>query len=408
MVYDCSQSGACDRTTIHTTLAGCEVWFDNEPGSPTCNRTTDGLDRVALVADQANHIPGPVDRITAFQTLQDPLLRDPWDLEFAAEGRMYITLNNGSLVRGRPGALEQVGSVDVVDDDMGGLLGLALDPEFGRNRQVYLFYTYDWHPVFGGGAFVNRISRFTLTDEGVVNETVLVDEIPGGRFMNGGRLEIGPDGMLYATTGKAVSSHGGQVYNLPQDVSSLSGKVLRIHRNGSVPISNPYGSPVYSIGHKNPSGLAWHPVSGELYASEHGPWRHDEVNRVVREGNYGFPRYVCDEQRPEQEWDGSVPTGIPPMRGPVWCADDWTMAPGSLAFVRDRGERYHGDLFVTGLRGQHVRRLDVEDGRVREEEIVWFREGEQPSPSRRLRDIEYWNGSLWVAGDFNGMVRLTP
>ena len=152
----------------------------------------------------------------------------------------------------------------------------------------------------------------------------MLDDIPGAAQHSGGRLEIGPDRKLYATTGDAVSAHEAQ------DVAFLGGKVLRLDLDGSVPADNPFPeSPVYSRGHRNPQGLAWEP-DGDLFTSEHGPWRFDEINRVRAGGNYGWGAYSCDEKMPRIPESGRV-------RFPIVCFETWTAAPSGMVFVTDAG-----------------------------------------------------------------------
>lgn len=412
---NCTADGACTRTGLDRTLASCEEWYVGEPGGPTCNRTTAGVAEVALITDPANHVPGPVDRSLFEATIiDDPALDQVWDLEFLDDGTSFLTLNGGTVLRGSGGAYQRVGTVDVLQTGTGGLLGLALDPRFRQNGHIYVFYTYGRHPTYGSaGVLLNRISRFTVSGDGLVNETVLVDAIPGKKYQDGGRLEIGPDGMLYATTGGGATPFNGSVLTFSQDRDSLAGKVLRVRLDGSVPAGNPYSTPVYSRGHKNPSGLAWHPRSGALYASEHGIWRHDEVNRIEPGNNYGFSFFLCGERNPAAAGatvDGRPFHAVVNNTPPVWCARDWTMAPGGAAFVRDPDSRLYGDLFVAGLRGKHLRRLDMEDGAVVDDSIAWLNRGaiERTGMSHRLRDVEWFNGSLWVTGDGRGIARLTP
>lgn len=414
-VLNCTGDGACTEATITTTLESCSDWYVGDPGGPTCNRTTQGLDDIALITDPANHVPGPMANISFdSRIITDPALDRPWDLEFTANGTQYITLKGGGVLRGSDGSYERIGSLDVLAAGTAGLLGLALSPDFQQDRHIYMFYTYGRHPEYGRyGILMNRISRFRVTDDGLQNETVLVDAIPGKLYHDGGRLEIGPDDRLYAATGGGATEMNGSVKLFSQDRSSLSGKILRVNLDGSVPADNPSDGPVYSIGHKNPSSLVWSPVSGGLYASEHGIWRHDEVNRIRPGRNYGFAFFNCGERNPAAR--GARVDGQPFYEAvnntpPVWCADDWTIAPGGAAFVRDPDSSLYGDLFVAGLRGKHLRRLDMEGGEVVGGSIAWLNDRpiNYSGMSHRLRDVEWFNGSLWVTGDGQGIARLTP
>src|SRR5262249_24919318 len=154
---------------------------------------------------------------------------------------------------------------------------------------VYVCYTFD-----DAGTSQNRISRWCEVAGRGSSEQILVDRFPGAIAHDGCRLKFGPDGRLYATTGDATQR------SMAQDLSSLSGKILRLNRDGTVPSDNPFGStsPVFSYGHRNPQGLAFDPSTGTLFSTEHGPTtefglgNYDEVNVIVAGGNYGWPLAV--------------------------------------------------------------------------------------------------------------------
>jgi len=170
--------------------------------------------------------------------------------------------------------------IDIVVKGEAGLLGLAIDPHFESNRFLYVYHTY----LNNQGLLRNRVVR--LLDHGTTGEIVktIIDDIPADRIHNGGRIKFGPDRKLYITTGDADNGP------LAQKMDSLAGKILRINPDGSIPTDNPFsGSPVYSYGHRNPQGLAWHPVTGQLFATEHGPVGHDELNIISPGNNYGWP-----------------------------------------------------------------------------------------------------------------------
>lgn len=280
-------------------------------------------------------------------------LDTPWDIAF---------FDDGFLVTERPGRVRHsdgtvLAEVPVLEESESGLMGIAIHPE--NQGIVYLYYT--------APSGENRISRFVLSDR-LENETVILDGIPYAQFHDGGRLAFGPDGMLYATTGDATRPGSAQ------DTDSLAGKILRMTPTGGVPEDNPFGNYVYSYGHRNPQGLAW--LDGQLYASEHGPTRHDEINRIVPGGNYGWPD-ACGDQG-----EGTIQ--------PLRCYAEFTLAPASLASWR-------GDLYAAGLRGSQVRRVPLNGT----DEI--FLDG-----IGRIRLLKEWNGSLYVGTsnrDGRGMPR---
>jgi len=201
-------------------------------------------------------------------------LEAPWGLAFLPDGSALVSeRDSGRILQVRPGTgAREAGTVPgVVAGGEGGLLGLAVSPAFERDQLVYAYFS---------AATDNRIVRFRL---GGGQAEVLVEGIPKAGIHNGGRIAFGPDGMLYAGTGDASER------SRAQDPASLGGKILRLRPDGGVPAGNPFpGSPVWSIGHRNVQGLAWDDA-GRMFASELGQNKVDEVNRIERGANYGWP-----------------------------------------------------------------------------------------------------------------------
>ncbi|MCS7207056.1 MAG: PQQ-dependent sugar dehydrogenase [Dehalococcoidia bacterium] len=272
-------------------------------------------------------------------------LEVPWALAFAPDGRLFLTERPGRVRVVEGGRLreEAWAVLPVAAIGEGGLMGIALDPLFPAQPFIYLCYTYRR----ADGSLANRIVRLQEQDGRGINEQVLVDNIPGADIHNGCRLKFGPDGMLWATTGDARRP------DLSQDPTSLAGKVLRMQKDGSPPSDNPFlGSLVYTLGHRNPQGLAFHPRTGEAWITEHGPIGNDEVNRLTPGANYGWPRV-----------QGRA--GDPRFADPV-AAYTPSIAPAGATFLTSpRYPQWRGDfLFVTlGFGGgqSHLRRLDLDD-----------------------------------------------
>ena len=255
----------------------------------------------------------------------------PWDVAFLPDGDLLVTERSGTLQRIGPSSASY--HVEgVVERGEGGLHGVAVHPDFESNAYVYLYFTSEQ-----AGQTVNRIARYTLSAEGLVFDRAIVDGIPGGSNHNGGRIAFGPDGMLYATTGE------GGVEERAQDRESLAGKVLRVRDDGAVPEDNPFGTPVWSYGHRNPQGIAWD-GAGRLWETEHGRSGarsgYDEVNLIEKGANYGWPVIQGDEERAG-------------MRAPaLHSGPSTTWAPAGLAFHGDR-------LFFAGLRGEALYEVPV-------------------------------------------------
>ena len=184
-------------------------------------------------------------------------LEIPWEVAFLPSGEILVTERPGRLLKiGKDRTIIEVSGVRHVGE--GGLLGMALHPEFENNQLIYLYLTSS-----DAGKIVNRVERYKLGGNSLTNREVILEGIEGASNHDGGRIEFGPDRYLYVTTGDAQKS------NLAQDTDSLNGKILRIKDDGGIPSDNPFGNAVYSYGHRNVQGLAWD-GSGRLWASEHG------------------------------------------------------------------------------------------------------------------------------------------
>jgi glucose/arabinose dehydrogenase len=303
-----------------------------------------------------------------------------WAIDFAPDGRIFLTERAGRIRVIQDGRLLSEPWMvldDVVEISEAGLLGLALDPGFATNGYVYVAYTYR----APNGALANKLVRLRedLELQRGAFDAVVLDGIRGANNHDGGRVKFGPDGHLYWTMGESGDRP------LSQDLSSWNGKILRLAPDGSIPGYGPFpGSPVYSYGHRNPQGLAWHPVTGDLFSTEHGPSGQetccDEVNLVSPGGNYGWPQSFG-----EQVADGTV--------APVIQSGRTTWAPGGATFVT-RGP-WTGSLVFTGLRGQALYRLILDDADPR---AVRGFETHFSGAFGRLRDVvEGPDGALYVA-----------
>lgn len=265
-------------------------------------------------------------------------LEIPWSIDkegetfFVTERPGYITrIENGETLRQE---VELEMNLSTVSE--AGLLGFVLDPEFSKNNLAYAYYTYE-----GGNGPLNRIVTLQLSEDIWTEEEILLDEIPSGRVHHGGRLKIGPDGMLYATTGDA------SVPDIAQDTESLGGKILRMSVDGSIPNDNPIAdSYVYSYGHRNPQGLTWSP-DDIMFSSEHGNSANDEINQIEAGENYGWPIIEGNEEE-----EG--------MLTPIFTSgDEDTWAPSGMDY-------HNGKVYVAGLRGSAVFEFDIESGEQRE------------------------------------------
>ena len=290
-------------------------------------------------------------------------LEVPWAADIAEDGRIFFTeragririIENGTLIA------EPAAFINVEQRMESGLMGLALHPDFAENHRMYIYHTY----ANSTGVF-NKVVMLTEQDNKIIDSTTVLDDIPASDRNDGGRIEFGPDGKLYVATGDAKQPE------LAQDANSLAGKILRINDDGTIPDDNPFpGSLVYSYGHRNVQGLAWHPDTGALYASEHGESGNDEINLIRPGENYGWPVEECD---------GTI------FEGPVRCFSP-ALAPGGIVIPESDALGYRGDILMASLKGAHVRQIDLETG---ESNNILTSFG-------RIRDVvEAPDGSLYV------------
>jgi len=256
----------------------------------------------------------------------------PWEIAFLPDKDMLITERPGTLIRA--GIDQEVIEIDGVRHiGEGGLLGLAVHPNFEENNWIYLYLTSETD-----GQITNRVERYALSGNSINDKKVIIDGIQGSAIHDGGRIKFGPDGYLFITTGDAGNEE------LAQDRDSLNGKILRLNDDGTVPEDNPFGTPVWTWGHRNPQGLTWD-SQGRLWATEHGRSGvrsgYDELNLIERGKNYGWPVI----QGPEESEDMVAPI--------VQSGPNTTWAPAGAQF-------YQGSIYFAGLRGARLYEYQIE------------------------------------------------
>ncbi|MBP7842404.1 PQQ-dependent sugar dehydrogenase [Candidatus Woesebacteria bacterium] len=263
-------------------------------------------------------------------------LEIPWEIVFLPDESLLVTQRPGSLVHILSDSKKVLPISGVEHKGEGGLLGLALHPDFETNNWVYLYLTSK-----EGTGLINRVERYTFnaTTNTLSQKTTILDKIPGAMYHDGGEIAFGPDGYLYITTGDAGDDKSAQ------DTNSLAGKILRITDTGTIPQDNPFGNAVYSYGHRNPQGLAWD-ATGSLWATEHGPsvttTGLDEVNRIEMGKNYGWPTITGNKTQ-----SGMVSPKIQ-------SGSETTWAPAGLAIIDNT-------LFFTGLKGEGLYSAVIKD-----------------------------------------------
>ncbi len=211
-----------------------------------------------------------------------------WEMVYGPDGQLWITERDGKISRVNPqsGAVTLLLNVsDVVANGEGGLLGMAINPQFATNPWVYIVYNYNT-----GSGYREKVVRYTYSGGTLNAALTILDMIPAAGIHNGSRLLVTSDQKLLITTGDA------SVADNAQSTSSLSGKILRVNLDGSIPADNPItNNRVWTFGHRNPQGLVQ--VGDKLYASEHGPDNDDEINLILKGRNYGWPNIegFCDK-----------------------------------------------------------------------------------------------------------------
>ncbi len=297
-------------------------------------------------------------------------LEIPWSIVFDRAGTMYFTERPGRLQMLRKGDAKPVLIAELEEvrhRGEGGLMGLALHPNFDSNGWIYLSYTFA-----SSEGLANRVVRYQLKDGKLTGRRDIVPLLPGSSVHNGCRLRFGPDGKLYITTGDAAER------SIAQEMSSLGGKILRVNDDGSIPDDNPFpGSPIFALGFRNPQGIDWHPRSGLLFETEHGPSGFDgpgggdEVNIVEAGKNYGWP--IIHHKQTKHGLESPVLEYTP------------AVAPASGTFYRGNAFlQFKNNFFFGCLRGQRIQRVVVDDSDPRN---VLLEEPLLLNEVRRIREV---------------------
>jgi glucose/arabinose dehydrogenase len=336
-------------------------------------------------------------------------LQSPWGLAQLPDGALLVTQKAGSLLKLPPGgqgaAVSISGVPAVVSAGQGGLLDLALDPDFASTPWVYLSYSEPGQGAEAGRAGT-AVARGRLVGNALLDVAVIFRQAPkvsgGGHF--GSRLVFRRDKTLFVSLGER------QLGGPAQDLTQTLGKVVRINRDGSLPADNPvFGAGarpgLWSIGHRNPQGAALHPVSGELWLSEHGPQGGDEINIARAGANYGWPikSYGCNYGDAVSEGcrlGGGVhaPSYVEPLT--YWVP--LSIAPAGLVFYTgSMFPEWQGQLFSGALAGQALWRLQLSGDSVVARSEMYKELGE------RIRDVRQANdGALLMLTDSGKLLRL--
>lgn len=332
-------------------------------------------------------------------------LDHPWGMAFLPDGRILVTERDTPALRLVEGGVLHPNPIAGLPDTIstsgqGGLLDIALHPNFANNRLLYLSYAGKGKDGVGTEVVRAKLVGHQLTEL----ETVFqVSPKTGGSAHYGSRLRFDRDGHLYITIGDRYS-----YMQEAQNPANHLGSIIRLSDDGDIPADNPFArsldkrAEIYSYGHRNPQGLTLRPSDGSIWAHEHGPRGGDEVNKLKAGANYGWPAITYGI-----DYSGlsiSDKTHAPGMEQPVVYWDP-SIAPSGMAFYDgDKFPNWRDDLFVGALAGQHLRRLELQGDQVIEQEILL-------DDLARIRDVRSApDGYLYVLTDESDgkLYRLEP
>ncbi|MHA3789148.1 PQQ-dependent sugar dehydrogenase [Flavobacterium hauense] len=332
-------------------------------------------------------------------------LSSPWGITGLPDGRLLVTEKGGSLrIVTQEGQISApIGGLPAVNSEgQGGLLGLCLDPDFTSNRMVYWVFS---EAVTGGNVSAVAKGRLASNEASIESATVIYRANPANAstLHYGGRILFDRDGNLLVSTGERSVL---ETRPLAQSITSGLGKIIRITKDGQPAAGNPGFSgtgallELYSIGHRNPQGIALHPVTGDLWQSEHGPRGGDEINLVKSGKNYGWPVITYGI-----EYGGeAIGDAIQQKEGleqPVYYWDPVVSPSGMTFYKGKRIPEWENNLFIGTLSGAHIVRLILHNNRVVGEERLLSGEGQ------RFRDItQTADGAMYAVTDQGRLYKI--
>lgn len=333
-------------------------------------------------------------------------LKSPWGIAVLPDGKLLITEKEGVLriVDGEGKISDAITGLSPVDaNGQGGTFGIALDPNFENNRMVYWAFT---HPEGGGNQTAIAKGRLADDEKTIENSSIIYKAGPvyNGKLHFGGRILFDKAGNLLLTTGERSDL---ETRPKAQDLKSAIGKIIRITPDGKPVAGNPFEKDsnalpeIYSYGHRNPQGIAIHPQTGDIWATEFGPRGGDELNRIEAGKNYGWPTITYGI-----EYSGE-PVGSPAlqqkegMEQPVYYWDPVLSPSGITFYSGDAIPEWKNDLFIAGLSSTHIARLVIDNNKVVGEERLLAKEGQ------RFRDIVQGNnGELFTITDAGRVYKI--
>jgi glucose/arabinose dehydrogenase len=393
-LLSCSANGDSAQAQTRPSAAGASV--ETLAPNATYRPAFTGQTRVGRVRTAASSYRAVV--ITSSLT-------KPWGIAPLPDGRLLVTEKAGQMrIVTSSGTVSApiTGIPPVNSSGQGGLLGVCLDPDFATTRMVYWSFS-EARP--GGNLTAIAKGRLANNDRTITGATVIYRAEPAydGANHYGGRVVFDRTGNLLVSTGERYDL---ETRPQAQSVASGLGKVMRITRAGRPAPGNPVFKQagarpeLYTLGHRNPQGLAVHPVTGEVWQSEHGPRGGDEINRLRAGANYGWPTITYG-----LEYSGQpVGSGIqqrPGLEQPVYYWDPVVSPSGMTFYAGNRVPEWQNNLFIGSLSGTHIVRLVIKNNRVVGEERLLVSEGQ------RFRDITQGkDGALYAITDEGRLYRI--
>ncbi|WP_437919590.1 PQQ-dependent sugar dehydrogenase [Sphingobacterium sp. LRF_L2] len=333
-------------------------------------------------------------------------LKSPWGIALMPDGRLLITEKEGTMrIVSQDGLLsEAITGLPKVDAQaQGGLLGITIAPDFATSRMVYWVFS---EPVKGGNHTAVGKGRLADDEKTIENASVIYQALPtfDGKLHYGGRIIFDKEGNLLISTGERSEL---ETRPQSQDLKSALGKIIRITTDGKPAAGNPFAQDanarpeIFSYGHRNVQGLAFHPETGDLWETEFGPRGGDELNRVEAGKNYGWPIITYG-----LEYSGKE-IGTPPIQQkegleqPVYYWDPVLSPSGLMFYTGDAIPEWKNSLFIGGLSSTHIARLVIKDNKVVGEERLLEKEGQ------RFRDVAQGkNGELFAITDAGRLYKI--
>ena len=333
-------------------------------------------------------------------------LQNPWGIAFLPGGDILITERSGRLRIVREGRLlpdPVPGVPEVLAQGQGGLMDVQPHPDFATNRLIYITYSKAYTDLEGARTV---LIRGTFQNDALTNIEELFSAQAVGRGHYGSRIAFDGNGYVFISAGDRQAPSRGDLYAHPaQDLSNHHGVVVRLHDDGRIPADNPFVGTagalgeIWSYGHRNPQGLAFHPMTGDLWANEHGPQGGDELNVVHPGRNYGWPviGYGVNYGSGTTIHEGTLKEG---MESPKHFWVPSIATSGLMIYTGDKFPAWRGNIFVGGLGGEQLSRLTVDGQTVLNEETLFQRMG-------RIRDVRQGpDGYIYLAIEDEGVHQL--